>query len=184
MGQKKVFKTIFIFASIILMVLPFMLLFNDVLTKLFEKFVLYNLLQEKIIPFQAKLIGLLIKPLGINYVAYKDGMLVNNFPIKITWNCLGWQSLVLFFLSTLVGLSGSSYKFLSLAKTIVLGLLGLFWINVFRITFTVTLVTYSMPIFRVVFHDYLAAIVTIFYLLGYWWFSYSFVLEEKSRVLN
>jgi len=36
-------------------------------------------------------------------------------------------------------------------------------------------------VFRVVYHDYLAAITTVIWLFFFWWFSYSFVLEEKGN---
>ncbi|MFC1727800.1 GxxExxY protein, partial [Patescibacteria group bacterium] len=32
----------------------------------------------------------------------------------------------------------------------------------------------------VVFHDYLAAIMTVIWLIVFWWFSFSFVLEDKG----
>jgi len=46
----------------------------------------------------------------------------------------------------------------------------------------VLFLAYSRPLFAVVYHDYLAAVVTILWLLAFWWFSYSFVLEEKKAV--
>ena len=58
MRQKKTFKAIFLFLSVLLMVLPVMLTFNNVLTRLVEKFVLYVWLQERIVPLQTRLIGL------------------------------------------------------------------------------------------------------------------------------
>lgn len=57
---------------------------------------------------------------------------------------------------------------------------GTFWINLLRIALTVLLAAFAMPVFRIVLHDYLAAIVTITWLFGFWHFSYSFVLEERN----
>ncbi len=179
MREKKTFQSIFLFLSILLIVLPVLLTFNDVLTRVVEKFILYNWLQERIVPLQTQLIGLLVRPFGIEYIAYRDGMLVNGLPLKVTWNCLGWQSLVLFGISLLAGLRGSSYTWFSKLQVIVLGLLGIFWINLLRIALTVLLATLAMPVFRIVFHDYLAAITTVIFLLGFWWFVYSFVLEQR-----
>jgi hypothetical protein len=42
------------------------------------------------------------------------------------------------------------------------------------------LLVISRPLFAVVFHDYLAAIVTIVWLVVFWWFAYKFVLVEKT----
>ena len=60
-----------------------------------------------------------------------------------------------------------------------IGLLGTFLVNLLRIVFTVILLVVSRPLFAMVFHDYLAAIMTIIWLVIFWWFAYSFVLEEK-----
>jgi len=60
-----------------------------------------------------------------------------------------------------------------------IGILGTFLINLLRIALTVVLLVVSRPLFAVVFHDYLAAIMTIIWLVIFWWFAYSFVLEEK-----
>ena len=180
MGEKKTFQNIFLFLAILLMVLPFMLTFNDILTRLAEKFVLYTWLQGKIVPLQIQLVGILVRPFGMSYVPFQDGMLVNGLPMKMTWNCLGWQSLLLFGASLLMGLRGSSYTWFSQIQVVILGLFGIFWVNLLRITFTVLLATFAMPVFRIVFHDYLAAITTVVFLIGFWWFSYSYVLEKEG----
>ena len=180
MNHKNTFRIIFIYLSLALLILPFILTFNDVLTKFFERFVLYNFLQDKVVPLQTALVGLFVHPLGISYVEYKDGMLVNGVPMKIAWNCLGWQSLVLFAISSLVGLSGKNYTLYSKLKTLILGFLGLFWINIFRMVFIVYLGIYAAPIYAFVFHDVLAAIVSILWLFVYWWFAYSYILEQNK----
>jgi hypothetical protein len=62
-----------------------------------------------------------------------------------------------------------------------IGILGTFWLNILRMLLTVLLAVHTPAIFRVVFHDYLAAITTVIWLFGFWWFSYSFVLEEVDK---
>ena len=182
MKQKETFKTIFLYLAILLAILPFLVTFNGVLTHLVEKFSLYNWVQERIVPIQSQLVGLLARPFGINYVPFRDGMLVNGIPMQMSWNCLGWQSLLLFSASLVMGLKSSFYSFLSKTQVIVLGLFGIFWMNLLRIAFTVLLAAFAMPVFRIVFHDYLAAITTVVFLIGFWWFSYAYVLEEKSEL--
>jgi len=59
--------------------------------------------------------------------------------------------------------------------------MGTFFVNLFRLVFVTLLLAYSRPLFAVVYHDYLAAIVTIAWLFLFWWFSYSFVLENKGK---
>ena len=181
MRQKDTFIAILLIFSITMVVLPFMVTFNDFLTKLAEKFVLYTWVQEYVVPLQTRFIGVMVIPFGIKYTAYNNGMVVNGIPMRMTWNCLGWQSLVLLLVSLVAGLRGN-YTLISKAEAVILSVLGVFWINLLRITFTVLLAIYTPPIFRIVFHDYLAAFTTVAFLLGFLWFAYSFVLVEKKKV--
>ena len=168
-----------------MIILPFIVSFNEALTKLVERFVLYVWIQEHIVPLQTRLVGVLVMPFGLDYTAYNNGMVVNGLRMGMTWNCLGWQSLLLLGVSLFAGLRGGKYKFLSKVEVLILGLIGIFWVNLIRIAFTVLLAVYALPVFRIVFHDYLAAFTTVAFLLGFWWFAYSFVLvERKIQVAN
>lgn len=179
--QKQTFKSVLMYLAILLALLPFLVVFNQVLTSVVEKLELYNWIQQRIVPIQSQLIGFLVRSLGIKYIAFKDGMMVNGLPMKMTWNCLGWQSLLLFGASLLMGLKGGGYTLGSKLQVMILGLFGIFWVNLFRIAFTVMLAAWAMPVFRIVFHDYLAAITTVLFLVSFWWFSYSFVLELRKE---
>jgi exosortase/archaeosortase family protein len=183
MKDKELIKTFFLFLVVILMVFPLFLTFNAFLTRLVERFSLYVLLQTFLVPIEQRLIGLLVAPFVHQYASSGHMLIVNGVRLEITWNCLGWQSLLLFFSSLVIGLKGTSYTFWSKVQVIFLGIFGVFWINIFRMSFTALLAAYSMPIFKLVFHDYLAVLVTIGYLLLFWWFAYRFVLEGKNRQL-
>lgn len=179
MREKRTFTLIFALLAVFLAILPFLVSFNEVLTHLVEKFGLYMWVQERIVPLEVKMVGVLVSPLGINYLAHSNGMTVNGTYAQMTWNCLGWQSLLLFAITLVFGLRGS-YTLISKIEAVLIGLLGTFFVNLFRLVLIVILLAYSRPLFAVVYHDYLAAIVTIIWLFGFWYFSYSFVLEEKQ----
>ncbi|MFC1624969.1 exosortase/archaeosortase family protein [Patescibacteria group bacterium] len=179
MKQKHTFKTVFLVFALTMIFLPFMVSFNEVLTKVAEKFILYRWVQETIVPMEVQLVGVIVAPFKINYVAYKDGMTINGLPMQMTWNCLGWQSLILFAVSLIVGLKGK-YPIFSKIEALGIGILGIFWANLIRVSFTVILAAYAPPIFRIVFHDYLAAFTTILFLLVYWWFVYSFIFVDQK----
>ena len=157
-----------------------MLIFNDVLTRLILSFKLYVYLEEIIVPFEVKVVGYVVRSFRVDYIPTPKGMIANGVKIRMSWNCLGWQSLVLFLISVVIGLKGASFTVFSKIEVIIIGLVGIFWINILRISLTVLLAAYLMDAFRLVVHDYLAAIVTILWLFFFWWFSYSFVLEEKK----
>ena len=180
MNQKRVFQILLAALAILLMVLPLMVSFNDILTKLVEKVGFYMWIQDKIVPWEVRMVAVILEPLRINFQAFEDGFVINNTYAKLSWNCIGWQSLLLFLLSLPFGFQGGEYTFFSKIETFMIGFLGTFLINLLRVTATVVLLVVSRPLFAVVFHDYLAAIVTIVWLIIFWWFSYSFVLEEKT----
>jgi exosortase/archaeosortase family protein len=178
MREKRTFLIIFALFTIFLMVLPFLVTFNDFLTSLVEKFGLYMWVQERVVPLQVKMVGAIVQPLGVDYTAHRDAMTVGGVYARMTWNCIGWQSLLLFLISAFVGLRGS-YTLSSRIEALTIGLLGTILINLLRMAIIVVILNFSRPLFAVVFHDYLAAIVTIIWLVFYWWFAYSYVLREK-----
>lgn len=178
MKQKNVFIIIFAFLAITLPLLPFLVSFNDVLTHAIENLGWYSWIQQVIVPYEIKMVGVLVKLLGIDFIAHKEGMTINNTYAHLSWNCIGWQSLLLLFITFIIGLK-RKYTFFSKLETIIIGIIGTILVNLLRMAFTVVLIVVSRPLFAVVFHDYLAAIMTVVWLGFFWWFAYSFILEKK-----
>jgi exosortase/archaeosortase family protein len=178
--QKKTFMAILLGFSLVLAILPFIVTANELLTKIVEKNSLYGWIQEYIVPMEAKMMGAILLPFGYEYGFSPSNsiIVVNGSNMGITWNCLGWQSFLLLFVSLIVGLRGR-YRRWSMVEALIIGILGTFWLNIFRMLLTVLLAIHAPAIFRIVFHDYLAAITTVIWLFGFWWFSYSYVLEER-----
>jgi len=81
----------------------------------------------------------------------------------------------------MIGLRGQ-YSNLSKLQAVLLGIAGTFLLNIFRIVFTAALVGWWRGLFVILFHNYFSAFLTIVWLIFFWWFSYSFVLESKERV--
>lgn len=177
MKQKKVFKLVLAALAIMLMILPFIVSFNDVLTRAVESFGWYMWIQEKIVPWEVRLVGVMVQPLGIDFVAYPGGFTADGIYAGISWNCIGWQSLFLFLITLPFGFKAGEYTLMSKIEAFLIGLLGTFIVNLLRIVFTVILLVVSRPLFAVVFHDYLAVIVTVIWLVVFWWFCYSYVLD-------
>lgn len=179
-GRRTVFRLALAALAIMLMVLPFVVSINDLLTRIVESRGWYRWVQEVVVPWEVRLIGVIVGGLGIDFVAYQDGFSANGEYARLSWNCLGWQSLLLYLVTLPVGFKGARYTWVSKVEAFLIGLLGTFFANLFRITSTVVLLVVSRPLYAIVFHDYLAAIVTIIWLVIFWWFAYTFVLEEKS----
>ena len=180
--MKKTFKFLLLIFAITLGVLPFATSFNEVLTRLVETSDLYKPIQAVLVPYVSKLIvGVLGRLPGLEIATYPFGVVVNGVDVRITWNCLGWQSFLLFFASLMIGLRGQ-YSNLSKLQAVLLGIAGTFLLNIFRIVFTAALVGWWRGLFVILFHNYFSAFLTIVWLIFFWWFSYSFVLESKERV--
>ncbi len=180
MKQKQVFGTIFLLFTLFLMVLPFLVTFNDFLTRILQQFQLYVYMQQLIVPIEVQAVRFMLSPLHMDILAHPDGFTVNGAYVGMTWNCIGWQSILLLGITLLVSLRSSSYTLLSQIETVVIGVLGTFLVNLLRLCFIVVILAISRPLFAVVYHDYLAAVVTIIWLFFFWWFAYKFVLEEKQ----
>lgn len=183
--QKKVFVFIFLGISLILMILPLLISFNDVLTRIVERNFLYLWIQKSVVPIEAKAMGGILMQFGYNYSYSPTNSLitVNGVVMEITWNCLGWQSLLLLLVSLFIGFN-RKYKLMSILEAGAIGILGTLWLNILRMIFTVLLAVHTPEIFRIVFHDYLAALTTVVWLFFFWWFSYKYVLVEKEPFEN
>lgn len=182
MNKKNVFQIIFASLAIILGLLPFTASVNDLMTRIIMKIGWYVLIQDQIVPGVVRLAGAALLPLGISVVAYPHGLTANGIYAHLSWNCIGWQSMFLFFATTIVGFRNSTYTWRSIFEALAIGIMGTFLINLMRICITIVLLTISRPLYAVVYHDYLAALVTIIWLIGYWWFVFRYVLVEKENM--
>jgi exosortase/archaeosortase family protein len=178
--MKKTFKFTFLIFAVILLILPFATTFNELLTRIVENTGLYHFIEHLIVPYIAKVVASTLTLLpGLDIKSFPYGVIVNGTDVRITWNCLGWQSFLLLTVSMLVGFRGG-YSAKSVIQTIVLGFAGTFLINIFRIVFTAALVGWWSRLFAILFHTYFMTFVSIIWLLIFWWFSYSYILEKRK----
>lgn len=187
MEQKKIFKDILIVAVIILSILPAMATFSAALTTLFEKMEWYVVLQRYVVPVESRLVSVIVKGIGITSKVTPDESEVSMIlvksekdliPIRLEWNCLGWQSMILLAITLVSGLRGN-HTLMSKFETLIIGILGTFLTNLFRMSLIVGLAYYWSTFAALIMHDYFASLVALIWMIFFWWFSYSFVLEEK-----
>jgi len=187
MNQKEVFKNIFIIIAVILTVMPTLVTFSALLTSIFNHMQWYVLLQKYVVPFEARLVAVIIKAVGITALITPDQPSVSlllkkssaYIPVVLEWNCLGWQSMLLLIVTLVTGLRGN-YTLMSKLETILFGILGTFLSNLFRMAFIVTVAFYWNKFAALIIHDYFAVFIALIWMIFFWWFSYAFVLEEKS----
>jgi exosortase/archaeosortase family protein len=187
MQQKQTFKLILAGLTILLLILPVITTFNSVLTSLINRIGIYRALQDLIVPFESRFVIVIVKTLGVSAYLAPVGDQASfyilkakeYFPVQLQWNCLGWQSLILLIISLAVGLRGD-FKLISKLECMTLGIVGTFLVNIFRMVFITLGIYFIDTVFALLIHDYFAALTTIIWLLFFWWFSYSYILEERE----
>ena len=176
MRQSK-FSTLFLATALLLMVLPFISTFNEFLTSLLLKWKAYRILEEIVVPYEAKVVAGMLNFVHIYSSATQRGVWIRGTFLEIQWNCLGWQSAVLLLASFLTGFQGSFSK-ISRLEVLAIGFLGTYLVNISRIMLVgLFAVTFGRTA-AVVFHDWFSLAFVIVWFFGFWWFSYNFVLEE------
>lgn len=180
-GEKATFQVIFLSLAVLLIFLPFVTTFNEVLTRLVEKIYLYTFIEDYIVPYLSRLVGVVLIPFGLKVVGTASGLFLpdKSLAIDIAWNCIGWQSLILVIITFFAGLQGQ-YRNYSKAQVILVGLLGTFLMNILRIS-SVVLVAVQFGYFpAVIYHDYFSNLLIVLWLFLFWWFAYAYILEPSK----
>ncbi len=188
MKQKNTFKKLLAGISIILALLPVIVTFSAVMTRFLNTREWYLVLQNVVVPFEARIVSGLL-----NYVNISSFIIPNShfalflekgpvlMPVDIEWNCLGWQSMVLLGITIATGLRGN-WDIMSKTQVVVFGFVGTFLVNILRMVLIISLAYYVDSFAALIVHDYFAALVALLWLLFYWWFSYRYILVPKEVV--
>lgn len=187
MEQKRTFRTVLAGFVVIIMLLPLIAALNSLLTEWLNHSGWWKPIQDVIVPWQARMVAVTLAPFGItskitpgsvysSFYMIKDGVAI---PVYLSWNCLGWQSILLLGVSLVAGLKGNFTR-ASRAKCVIFGLTGTLGINIARMTLIALGIYYVNSFASQIIHDYLAAFITVIWLIAFWWFSYAYLLESKS----
>ena len=176
-STRSAWLNIYALLAIFLSILPFVVVLNEGLTKVLESTLLYRFIQQTIVPYEIRVVGAVLYLLKIPVTYQLDGLQVSGTFLRVTWNCLGWQSLIFLLVSFLIGFQGR-YKISSIWETFIIGISGTFILNIVRIIIISLMGAFLPHIFAIVYHDYLAAGMTLVWLFIFWWFSYNYVLEN------
>src|SRR6059036_3311900 len=111
----------------LLMLLPLVTTFDDLLTAWALRLGANNPLQA-IVPVEARMVVSLLGLAGIHAAASGSHIVVwdtagSMHTLFISWNCIGWQSLIVFGVSLISGLRGG-HRFESRAQILCIGLAG------------------------------------------------------------
>ena len=168
-------------ASIALLVLPFFSTFGELLTNAAMASGLDAALGQWIAPVEAQIVHGALALVGLRSAAQGSvlqvGDSVRSVSLYISWNCVGWQTLIFLAVSMLAGLYGE-YTLRSRVETALLGVAGIVFLNIARIT-VVAIVAFAFgQLPAIIVHDYGSVIATVAFLMAFWAFAYNVVLER------
>jgi exosortase/archaeosortase family protein len=163
----------------LLMLLPLVTTFDDLLTAWALQLGANNPLQM-IVPIEARMVVGLLGAVGIHSAASGSHLVVWDgggamHTLFISWNCIGWQSLLLLGVSFLSGLRGN-HPIEARIQVVVIGVAGTMLLNLLRVAAVAGIAATVGVTPAVLFHDYGGTILTIAFLFAFWMFVQRWIL--------
>jgi exosortase/archaeosortase family protein len=178
-----VFAMLLALTAVMLVVLPFVSTFDDLLTQIGMRVGIAAPLQV-IVPLEVRVTVGVLSLFGIHAGAAGNQLVVWNSSgapqtLFISWNCVGWQSLILLGLSLVVGLRGQM-TLATRIEVIVFGVVGTILVNVARITVVCLLAALAGYLPAVLFHDYGGTLLLVGWLFTFWVIAYRWLVPDPA----
>ena len=146
------------------------------------KIQLYTYIQDIIVPIEARMVGAILQYFfGIQTSVSTQSLYLQSagrvLNVYISWNCIGWQSLILFVFTLIVGLQGP-YKIRSKILCLLIGFQGTILVNLARIVLVCLIALYWGYLPAIVFHDYGGTLLILLWLALFWYTSFKYILEH------
>ncbi len=184
-GAGDVNLTVIAITCALLMLLPLVTTFNDLLTVWAIGLGANNPLQA-VVPAESRMVVSLLGLLGVHAAASGSHLVVwdgsgSMHTLFISWNCIGWQSLILFAVSLVTGLRGGQ-SLESRAQVVLIGVAGTMLLNLVRVAL-VALIAATVGVGpAILFHDYGGTIMFIAFLFAFWAFAQRWVLSPAAEM--
>jgi exosortase/archaeosortase family protein len=180
-----VFAMLMALSAVLLVVLPFVSTFDDVLTAIGIRLGIAAPLQA-IVPAEVHVTVAILGVFGIHAGAAGNQLVVWNSSgapqtLFISWNCVGWQSLILLGLSLLVGLRGPM-GWASRIEVILFGILGTVLVNITRIAAVCLLASAVGYLPAILFHDYGGTLLLVGWLFVFWFIAFRWLLPNHASL--
>jgi exosortase/archaeosortase family protein len=178
-------KQYWIYAISLFILWPFIALLSNTLVNIIKNLGWSKFIEYTLVPVETKFILSVLKILGAP--VYKDGDVILLLTtsgwekIKLTWNCTGWQSLLIQIITLLIGLK-SNFTRISKLSAVIIGITGIIFINLVRITLFVMLFWKFGKPTTIFFHNYLADLLSAIWLVIFWWFCFVYLLKDKNKM--
>ena len=165
----------------LLMVLPLVTTFDELLTTWAMQLGANNPLQA-VVPAESRMVVSLLALVGIHAAAAGSHIVVwdssgSMHTLFISWNCIGWQSLILFGVSLISGLRGTQ-SLESRIQVICIGVAGTMLLNLVRVAAVAAIAATVGVAPAVLFHDYGGTILFVGFLFAFWAFAQRWILDS------
>jgi exosortase/archaeosortase family protein len=143
---------------------------------------------QAIVPAEVRVTVTVLGLFGIHAGAAGNQLVVWNSSgapqtLFISWNCVGWQSLILLGLSLMVGLRGPM-TLGARVQVIALGFAGTVLVNIARITVVCLLAAVAGYTPAVLFHDYGGTLLLVAWLFTFWLIAYRWLVPDLELTGN
>lgn len=163
----------------LLMLLPFVTTFDDLLTTWALQLGANNPLQG-IVPVEARMVVGMLGAVGIHAAASGSHIVIwdaagSMHTLFISWNCIGWQSLILLGISFLSGLRGQQ-ALEARVQVVLIGIAGTMLLNLMRVAVVAAIAATIGQTPAMLFHDYGGTLLVIGWLFAFWIFVQRWIL--------
>jgi len=171
--------TLIAVACALLMVLPLVTTFDDFLTAWALQLGVNNPLQS-IVPAEARMVVSMLAAVGIHAAASGSHLVVWDragamHVLLISWNCIGWQSLILVGVSFISGLRGH-HPLEARIQVVIIGVAGTMLLNLLRVAAVAALAATWGQTPAILFHDYGGTVLVVGWLFAFWLFVQRWIL--------
>ena len=175
--------TLLAMSCALLMLLPLVTTFDDLLTSWALALGANNPLQS-VVPAEARMVVSLLGLVGVRAAASGSHIVVwdaagSMHTLFISWNCIGWQSLVLVGVSFLSGLRGDQ-PLEARVQVVLIGIAGTMLLNLVRVAAVAAIGATVGVGPATFFHDYGGTLLVIGFLFGFWMFVQRWILVAPA----
>jgi exosortase/archaeosortase family protein len=177
--ERDVNLTVVALACALLMLLPLVTTFDDLLTSWAAGLGADSPLQA-IVPVESRMVVSLLALAGVHAAASGSHLVVwdasgSMHTLFISWNCIGWQSLILFALSLVTGLRGG-HSLESRVQVVCIGLAATLLLNLVRVALVAFIAAAAGVTPAILFHDYGGTVMFVAFLFVFWWVAQRWIL--------
>ena len=167
----------------LLMVLPLVTTFDELLTTWAMQLGANNPLQG-VVPVESRMAVSVLGLLGVHAAASGSHLVVwdtsgSMHTLFISWNCIGWQSLVLFGVSLITGLRADQSPE-SRVQVVCIGVAGIMLLNLVRVSLVALIAATAGVTPAILFHDYGGTVMFVGFSFAFWALAQRWILVPRA----